>query len=102
MVSPMLAAKAYATVQNQALGKPAAASLDDGGSPFAQLVQSAISQTIGAQRAAETKMAQHTQGKGELVDVVTSVASAEASLETAMAVRDQVISAYQQIMSMPI
>ena len=44
----------------------------------------------------------HVQGKAELVDVVTSVASAEASLETAMAVRDQVISAYQQIMQMPI
>jgi flagellar hook-basal body complex protein FliE len=103
MVSPLIAAKAYAAVQNQALGRAApAAAGDDGGAPFAQLVQSAISQTISAQRTAETKMAQHTQGKAELVDVVTSVASAEASLETAMAVRDQVISAYQEIMRMPI
>ena len=36
------------------------------------------------------------------IDVVTAVSSAEASLETVMAVRDQVISAYQEIMRMPI
>ena len=47
-------------------------------------------------------MAAHAQGKAELVDVVTAVSSAQASLETVMAVRDQVISAYQQIMQMPI
>ena len=36
------------------------------------------------------------------IDVVTAISSAEASLETVMAVRDQVISAYQEIMRMPI
>jgi flagellar hook-basal body complex protein FliE len=47
-------------------------------------------------------MAAQVQGKAELVDVVTSISAAEASLETVMAVRDQVISAYQEIMRMPI
>jgi flagellar hook-basal body complex protein FliE len=47
-------------------------------------------------------MAQMVQGQGSLIDVVTAVSSAEASLETVMAVRDQVISAYQEIMRMPI
>ena len=104
MISPMLAAKAYAAAtQNAGLGQGVAAAADPGGgSPFAQMVQSAVDQTINASRSAEVKMAAHTQGKAELVDVVTSVSSAEASLETAMAVRDQVISAYQEIMRMPI
>ena len=53
-------------------------------------------------KAAETQMANHVQGKGQLIDVVTAVSSAEASLETVMAVRDQVIQAYQEIMRMPI
>jgi flagellar hook-basal body complex protein FliE len=103
MVPPMIAAKAYAMVQNQAaaISGPAAAA-EAGGSPFAQMVQGAIEQTVNASRSAEVKMTAHAQGKAELVDVVTSVASAEASLETAMAVRDQVISAYQEIMRMPI
>ena len=47
-------------------------------------------------------MATSVQGKGSLIDVVTAVTSAEASLETVMAVRDQVIQAYQEIMRMPI
>ena len=55
-----------------------------------------------ASKAAETQMAAHVQGKAELIDVVTAISSAEASLETVMAVRDQVISAYQEIMRMPI
>ena len=53
-------------------------------------------------RAAESRMAAHTQGKADLVDVVTSISSAQTSLETMLAVRDQVIQAYQSIMNMPI
>ncbi len=104
MISPLIAAKAYAAVQGQGASAVGAAGgvTETGGSPFAQLVQSAMDQTVQASRQAETKMVQHTQGKAELVDVVTAVASAQASLETAMAVRDQVIAAYQEIMRMPI
>ena len=42
------------------------------------------------------------RAKAELIDVVTSISSAQQSLETVMAVRDQVISAYKEIMAMPI
>jgi flagellar hook-basal body complex protein FliE len=61
-----------------------------------------MTQTAQQTRGAETQMAQMVQGQGSLIDVVTAVSSAEASLETVMAVRDQVISAYQEIMRMPI
>jgi flagellar hook-basal body complex protein FliE len=101
MVSPLIAAKAYAAVQGSGNVGPGSGA-EAVGSPFAELVQNAIDQTVQTSRAAEVKMAQHTQGKAELVDVVTAVASAQTSLETAMAVRDQVISAYQEIMRMPI
>jgi flagellar hook-basal body complex protein FliE len=58
--------------------------------------------TIQSTKAAESQMSAGLQGKADLVNVVTAVSSAEASLETMMAVRDQVISAYQEIMRMPI
>ena len=65
-----------------------------------------LSQTMGdmvqTSRHAEQAMAAHTQGRAQLVDVVTAVSSAQSSLETVMAVRDQVISAYQEVMRMPI
>jgi len=38
----------------------------------------------------------------ELVDVVTAVANAETTLETVVALRDRMISAYQDIMRMPV
>ena len=104
MVSPMIAAKAYAAMQSQATGAAggAASAGGVGGPGFADMLKSAMNETLQASRTAEIKMAEHTQGKAELVDVVTAVASAQASLETVMAVRDQVISAYQEIMRMPI
>jgi flagellar hook-basal body complex protein FliE len=100
MISPMIAAKAYAAVQGQ--GASPVGGAEGGGSAFAQMVKQAMDETVNTSRAAEAQMVNHIQGKAELVDVVTAVASAEASLETALAVRDQVISAYQEIMRMPI
>ena len=102
MVLPLAAAKAYASVQDLggigSIGaKPAAAGPD-----FGEVLKNTLQETIGASKNAEIQMANHTVGKAELVDVVTAVSSAEASLETVMAIRDQVISAYQEIMRMPI
>ena len=50
----------------------------------------------------EKLSAQSVAGKAELTDVVTAVTSAELTLQTVVAVRDRVISAYQEIMRMPI
>ena len=61
-----------------------------------------MSDTVGQSRAAEAAMSAQVQGKAELIDVVTAISSAEASLETVLAVRDQVIAAYQEILRMPI
>src|SRR5690349_1226709 len=104
MISPLAAAKAYAAAQGQAakgLGGVGAAE-EPPGAAFSQILQSAVNSTVEATRNSEKQMAAHVQGKAELVDVVTAVASAETSLETVMAIRDQVISAYQEILRMPI
>lgn len=103
-MNPMMAAKAYASVQGGAMPTataPGAASAAQGPG-FSELLQNVMTQTTQQTRGAETQMAQMVQGQGSLIDVVTAVSSAEASLETVMAVRDQVISAYQEIMRMPI
>ena len=103
MTSPMLAARAYAAIQNGASpAKSAAAQPLSDGPDFADLVKGAVNDVVSSSRHAEGQMMAHAKGKAELVDVVTAVASAQASLETVMAVRDQVISAYQEIMRMPI
>ena len=103
MITPFAAAKAYASTQGAAgvdLGGGAAKIGAGGG--FADILKNAISDAAHASKAAETQIAAQVQGKAELVDVVTAISAAESSMETVMAVRDQVISAYQEIMRMPI
>ena len=52
--------------------------------------------------AADAKSVEALSGGGNLTDVVTALARAELTLQTATAVRDRVVQAYQDIMKMPI
>ena len=102
MIDPMSAAKAYAAVQDSAplgAGDKAKGVAD---TSFGALVQNAITDAVSQSRSAEAQMGNQIQGKGSLIDVATAISSAQSSLETVMAVRDQVISAYQEIMRMSI
>jgi flagellar hook-basal body complex protein FliE len=97
------AAKAYLQTA-QTLAK--APGLDEmGGSQgpaFGDFLNTAISSVSKAGVTAETAITNASMGNADLVDVVTAVAAAEATLETVIAVRDEVIKAYQDIMRMPI
>jgi flagellar hook-basal body complex protein FliE len=112
MITPLAAAKAYMSAQKGAgvggvgdtggmpsLSGPAQAAGKGG---FGDILKSAMTDAMSATKHAEHQMAAQVAGKTELVDVVTAISAAEASLETVIAVRDQVISAYQEIMRMPI
>ncbi|MFN3523237.1 MAG: flagellar hook-basal body complex protein FliE [Phenylobacterium sp.] len=101
MVSPLAAAKAYAVTQGQGLSDLGGAKAASG-ADFGDMVKSAMTEVMHNTKTAETQIARQVQGKAELIDVVTAISAAEASLETVMAVRDQVIQAYQEIMRMPI
>jgi flagellar hook-basal body complex protein FliE len=104
VITPLSAARAYASVQ-KAAGLDSADATGGAVAPgggFADILKSAMTDAVHASRKAETEMTAQVQGKAELVDVATAISAAETSLETVMAVRDQVISAYQEIMRMPI
>lgn len=95
----LTAIRAYSAAQGtgsaQGAAQPAAPGFDD-------MLAGFMGQAADATRTAETQIAAHSAGQTDLVSAVTAIASAEASLETVVAVRDQVISAYQEIMRMPI
>src|SRR4051812_7714025 len=99
-------ASAYAAIQAQVektLSTVAGgAQASPSGPGFGQMLQQVLGDAVGQSKAAESAMTAQMQGKGELIDVVTSISQAEASMETMMSVRDQVIAAYQEIMRMPI
>ena len=102
-MNALLAARAYAATQGVTPASGGAAKVAGGDGPdFSQVLSRTVGDMVQTSHTAERAMAAHTAGKAELVDVVTAVASAQSSLETVMAVRDQVISAYQEILRMPI
>ena len=103
------ALRAYAAVAQQAgraaqpqPGDDAAAAAAAQGPNFGTMVKDAVGSVEATVQNAEALTAQAASGQAELVDVVTAVAAAEVQLETVVAVRDQVIRAYQEIMRMPI
>jgi flagellar hook-basal body complex protein FliE len=123
MITPLAAAKAYQFAQKGAGATTDALGLGSGGGGgvggiggtlpslsggparsggFGDILKSAMTDAMSATKHAERQMAAQVAGKTELVDVVTAISAAESSLETVIAVRDQVISAYQEIMRMPI
>jgi len=102
-IDALTAAKAYGQVAKIAADAPGAEAASGLQKPdFGALVQSAVSETTGVLKAGEAAAANVAAGDASLVDVVTAVSAAEVSLEAAIAVRNRVIEAYQEIMRMPI
>ena len=107
MVAPFAAAKAYASIQAQAssmasAAAPANAAKIPDGHGFGDILKSAMSDAVQSGHNAENQMILQAKGKADLIDVATAIQSAQASLQTVMAVRDQVIAAYNQIIAMPL
>ncbi len=104
MMTALDVSKAYGAVQKAVGVDPGAGSAGAAmpGGGFGDILKSAMSDVMKSTKTAETQMAAQVHGKAELVDVVTAISAAESSLETVMAIRDQVINAYQEIMRMPI
>lgn len=69
---------------------------------FGDMVEKMVTDTASSLRAAEEAGARQVAGKGDLVDTVTAIGAAEVALDTVVAVRDRVISAYSDIMRMQI
>lgn len=95
-IRPSDAANAYAAVDRGATG-------GSGATPsFGSVLSNAVSSAIETGHTAETQAMQAIAGGGNLTDVVTALSRAELALQTATAVRDRVVQAYQDIMKMPI
>lgn len=82
---------------------PAPGTAGQANGAFGDMLKQAMSEVVNTSKAGETQMAAITGGTGgNIVDVVTAVAEAESTLQTVVTVRDKVITAYQEIMRMPI
>lgn len=93
--TPTAAAGAYARA-GSAFAAPAA------GPGFGDMLQQALGGVVASGKAADAQAAQAMLGQGNLTDVVTAVSQAELALQSAVAIRDRVVQAYQDVMRMPI
>lgn len=78
------------------------AATSSGGAGFGAALNRAMEQAVEVGREADAASTRALTGQGSVTDVVLAVGRAELTLQTAVAVRDRVVAAYQDVMRMPI
>src|SRR4051812_43118942 len=104
MTTPSAAAGAYASLSR--LANPSAnmarAVGETNGPNFGELLRGAIGSVVEAGQRSDAQTQAVAAGRANIVDVVTAVAESEVAVGALVAVRDRVITAYEEIMRMPI
>ena len=103
--SNLTGASAYAAIQSGIAGlagSPSTEPAPTGAASFGAALQGAMSSLVHLGYDADTRSAQGMTGSRSLTDVVMAVSKAEMALQASVAVRDKVISAYQDVMRMSV
>ncbi len=98
-------AGAYSAIANligNASGEAKAAAPAQGSSEFGSIVDSVLANVTKSGSALEAQAANLSSGNADVLDLVTAVAETELAVESLVTIRDRVISAYQDILNMPI
>jgi flagellar hook-basal body complex protein FliE len=72
------------------------------GGNFGDHLQQAVKSAVDSIQQGEDVSIKATTGKADITEVVSAMSNAQMTLQTVTAVRDRVISAYQEILRMPI
>lgn len=107
MVTPYSAAtsaygQAQRLISNNGQSTPNPLEQKPDGPDFGDLVAENIKSVIEAGNVSDQKSMDMVSGDANVVDVVTAIAETEVAVETMVTIRDRVISAYEEIMRMPI
>lgn len=105
MIDPAQAASLYqktAIAASKEESGESGGSGSSGGVSFSSFLEKSVSDVIDVVKEGEKMSARAVTGQADLADVVQALTDAELSLQTVVAVRDRMISAYQEIMRMPI
>jgi flagellar hook-basal body complex protein FliE len=96
------ATNAYSSALNQL--KKASGSEDAGegsGAAFGDILKDSLKSAVETQHKSEKISGAALAGKADMTDVLQAVTNAEMALNTVLAVRDKVVSAYEQVMRTP-
>lgn len=93
------AMNAYSNSQGLGSGKTVAGS--DGVS-FSDFLEETARDSLETMKEGERMSAKAVTGEADLTDVVEAVTASEITLQTIVSIRDRLVSAYQEIMRIPI
>ena len=96
------AVAAYARQAQAGTGSAMEPRSADPAQSFSDMLGDAVHNAIETGRHGEQMSARAIAGQADLREVVTAVTNAEVTLQTALSIRDKVIQAYQDVISMPI
>ena len=84
--------------------KPSAGGLGQGaqGTDFGKFLADQLQGVVDSGKKSDQLSLDMVNGKANVVDVVTAISQTQLAMESMVAVRDKVISAYEEIMRMPI
>src|SRR5262249_14240587 len=104
MTTPIAAANAYASLARLTETQGLTKSGVEGpvGQSFGAMLKEAVAPLNQASQASDMQTQAMAAGKANIVDVVTAVSETEVAIDALVSVRDKVISAYEEIMKMPI
>ena len=72
------------------------------GPDFAKMLAQSVQGVVDTGKASDAMAMDMVNGKADVVDMVTALSQTEIAIESMVTVRDRVISAYEEIMRMPI
>lgn len=72
------------------------------GPAFGEFLKDSLEGAIDTQHKGERVTADAVAGNADMVDVLQAVTEAETTLNTVLAIRDRLVSAYQEVMRTPI
>lgn len=100
-MNPAAAANAYGSMSKigSGLGDTAKTAGHDS---FSAFLEKSARDSVETLKAGEQKSAQAVTGEADLADVVQAVSAAELTLQTVVSIRDKLVTAFQEIMRMPI
>jgi flagellar hook-basal body complex protein FliE len=101
-IAPILSAIAAASPLDAVGSTAATTSGADTSMDFGQMLTQVANDAVGTLKKGEATAISGIEGKASVQQVVEAVMKAEQTLQTAIAIRDKVVSAYQEISRMAI
>lgn len=102
IIDPNFAARAYGNTSSMPTSPSGGVQNTSGGQSFKDFMTDTIEESIDTMKSGEKMQAAAVKGEADITQVVQAVSASEITLETIVALRDRMISAYQEIMRMPI